>query len=70
MPVLDREEATDEVARWLQVVEPAVCRTFNAFMSSGGITAHHIAGTVSVFMFCGIENARALAAISHGLYIV
>ena len=70
MPVFDRDEATDEFTRWLEVVEPVVCRSFNAFMRSGGITAHHFAGTVSVFMFCGIENARAVAAISHGLYIV
>ena len=70
MPVFDRDEATDEFTRWLEVVEPVVCRSFNAFMRSGGITAHHFAGTVSVFMFCGIENARAIAAISHGLYIV
>ena len=70
MPVFDRDEATDEFTRWLEVVEPVVCRSFNVFMRSGGITAHHIAGTVSVFMFCGIENARTLAAISHGLYIV
>ena len=47
MPVFDRDEATDEFTRWLEVVEPVVCRSFNAFMRSGGIEhATHAIETV------------------------